>query len=226
MMERYTQAADAAREGERDFAVPMAGVMGIFGVFAVLVWLIMGSLFLDWEAVKIGLVVIVALTGFAVGGIISTGVVRGWIYAGRILGQIIQPTPKPSENPVTPPAPAALPALPAASDTIRVTRNGVGEDIPRNLLHGFDERDLLFLCRLLSVGFKFTEASMEKLVLPYSHDVMGKADEGTPYSRFMDLCVSAGVIEGREPKKSGRMAVTEYAEIVRRIKELQNTPTP
>lgn len=126
---------------------------------------------------------------------------------------------------VTPPAPEILPAtLPTPApeiDTIRVTRNGVGEDIPRDTVYGFDPRDLAYMFRALARGEKFTEANLEKWELPYSHEVMGKAQEGTPYSKFIDLCVSAGIIGGREPKKSGTLLVTDPAEMMRRIKELQ-----
>jgi hypothetical protein len=127
----------------------------------------------------------------------------------------------------TPTAPPTLPALPAANDTIRVSVNGRGgEDIPRNELHGFDPRDLAYLFRALARGEKFTEANLELWELPYSHAVMGKAQEGTPYSKFIALCVRAGIIGGREPKKSGTLVVTDPAEMMRLVKELQIEPTP
>jgi hypothetical protein len=121
----------------------------------------------------------------------------------------------------TPSAPTTLPALPAANDTIRVTVNGRGgEDIPRKLMHEFDERDLAFVFRAMARGEKFTEANMELWELPYSHAVMGKAQEGTPYSKFIALCVRAEIIGGREPKKSGTLLVTDAAEMMRLVKGL------
>jgi hypothetical protein len=158
--------------------------------------------------------------------VLSSGYIFGLIRSGTILGQIEKVLAKKDENPVTPPAPTTLPALPAANDTIRVTRGGVGEDIPRKLLHEFDERDLAFLFRALARGEKFTEANMELWELPYSHQIMGKAQEGTPYSKFTALCVRAEIIGGRGPKQSGTLLVTEAGEMMQRIKALQETPTP
>lgn len=118
--------------------------------------------------------------------------------------------------------PAALPPLPATEETFKLTRNGVGEgDVPKNLLHGFDPRDLAFLFRHLARGGKWTEEYMEKWELPYSHEVMGKAEEGTPYTRFMQLCTDAEIIVGRAPKKAGKLMVTDAGEMMTKVKTLE-----
>lgn len=116
--------------------------------------------------------------------------------------------------------PATLPALSVENETFRFTQNGVGQDVPKNLLHGFDARDLAFLARYLARGGKFTESVMEFLELPYSREVMGKAEDGTLYTKFMQLCVDTEVIVGRGPKKSGTLVVLEAGEMLARFKAL------
>lgn len=114
-----------------------------------------------------------------------------------------------------------LPALPADEmDEVIPFKNSRGEvsNIPRNLIRGFDPRDVEFLARQLARGFKFTEAAMEKLELPYSHEVMGKAQENTAYTRWMEWCCEALVIVGRDGKKSGTLAILEAPEIVQALK--------
>lgn len=143
-----------------------------------------------------------------IGNLVNAGVAL--IYA-EIRKKAVAPTS----------APPALPTLPAGNDTIRVTVNGRGgEDVPRNTLHGFDPRDLAYLFRALARGEKWTEANLELWELPYSHETMGKASEGTPYYRFMTLCVDAGIIVGREPKRSGTLAITDPLEMMRLVKQL------
>lgn len=126
----------------------------------------------------------------------------------------------PQESALTLPA-----TLPQENRMIPVTAGDRAEEIPLDLIYGFDPRDLEFLCRLLEKQYKFTEEAMEKLVLPYSREQMGKVGVGTGYSRFMDLCVAAGIIEGRKPKFSGTLAVTDAEEMMRRIRALP-MPTP
>ena len=196
--------------------------------FALVVGLVAATAFLGWtmDADLRWLIILWCVSGgLAIGMVLVYGAFRVW---GKLDGaeqeRMREMARVFAEFESTPPAPVTLPALPAVSDTIRVTQNGVGEDVPRKLVHGFDPRDFNFLCRLLARGFKFTETYMECLELPHSHEPMGKAQAGTHYTRFMDLCVAAGVIVGREPKKSGTLVVTEYAEIVRRIKELPEIP--
>lgn len=219
MIERYTNAADAVREGEFGFALSFSIVAGIFGIFVVLAWLLVGSLFLDWQTVKVGLAVAVVLTGFVIGGFITTGAARGWILAGRILGQILSEPSKEPVKPVAPSTPTVLPTLPAAETPIQYNHfSRGGQSIPRTLIHGFDPRDLEWLARYLANGGRFTEAAMEKLTLPYSLELMGKAQEGTHYFRLMQLCAERGIIVGRDAKKSGVLAVTEYQEILRKLK--------
>ncbi len=124
-----------------------------------------------------------------------------------------------------PPAPSSpTPALPAENESFRFNHfSRGGEDVPKNLLHGFDPRDLDFLFRLMSRGFKFTEEAMEKLELPYSHELMGKAQAGTNYTRFIDVCVRAGIIVDRRPKNSGTLAIADPLEMMKSIKALPLT---
>lgn len=121
------------------------------------------------------------------------------------------------------PAPTqpAQPALPAENDTFDYNHHSRGgQKVPRNLLHGFDPRDLEYLCRYLGNGGKFTEASMEAIPLPFMLEKMGKASEGTPYTRFITVCVDAGIIVGREGKRSGMLAVSDPLEMMQKIKAL------
>jgi hypothetical protein len=122
----------------------------------------------------------------------------------------------------TPSLPATLPAtLPQENRVIPVTAGGRAGVVSLNPpAHGFDERDLMYLCGLIAGGYKFTEENMEKLRLPYSGEVMGKAQPGTWYTRFMDVCTAAGIIEGRRPKFSGKLVVTDPDEMVLLIKAL------
>lgn len=116
---------------------------------------------------------------------------------------------------------ATLTTLPLPQRVIPVTLGEKGEGIPLELIHGFDERDLAFLCRQVA-RHNYTEDAMEKLELPYSRKPMGKAQAGTLYTLFMDLCVQAKIIEGRKPKFSGTLVVTDPLEMMRLIKTLPN----
>lgn len=122
-----------------------------------------------------------------------------------------------------PELPAATPpALPAENETFDYNHHSRGgQKVPRNLLHGFDPRDLEFLFRWLGNGGKFTEAALEAMPLPFMLEKMGKASDGTPYTRFITLCVEAGIIVGREGKRSGILAVTDPLEMMQRIRQLK-----
>jgi hypothetical protein len=129
--------------------------------------------------------------------------------------------------------PAALPAaLPVENRQIPVTSGGrVGVVSLNPPVHGFIESDLFYVCELIGGGYKFTEEYMEKVLLPSSRLPMGKAEEGTPYKKLFDsergLFVRAGIIEGRKPKYSGKLVVTDPAEMMLLIKALpEDTPTP
>jgi hypothetical protein len=204
------------------------------GILALSVFLIAGAAIMGWtmQADLRWLIIALWVAGGLVAGILMVwGAFRVW---GKLDGAEQERQTKGAvyfpEIETAPPAPVTLPtlpALPAESDTIRVTLNGrVGEDIPRDTVQGFDPRDLLYMFRALARGEKWTEANLEKWELPYSREVMGKAQEGTAYTRFIDVCIRAEIIGGREPKKSGVLLVAEPAEMMRRVKELQNTPTP
>lgn len=182
----------------------------------------------EWNALWIGSGIVGIGTTLAA-FLVIRGNLKGQGYVGRAVEAHL-PEP-PAEyvdadvTPVTPelsaPTLPALPALPAYDDAITYNSpSRVGESIPRNLLHGFDPRDLQFLCRLLANGFKFTESAMEKIVLPYSLEIMGKAEDGTPYARFMELCVRAGIVVGREGRKSGTLAIMDAGGMMRRLKEI------
>lgn len=196
------------------FAVAMAFVVGgalIFGgVWSAVVlpdwtWLVTFAIFAMGGAV----IMLLLLLGFRRGRRHVADVVdlwRDWVNA---------------EIKAKEPAPPTLPAtLPQENRTIPVMSGDRVVDVPLNLLHGFDPRDMEFLCRLLAKEFKFTEESMENLELPYSRKAMGKAQAGTLYTKFMDVCGATGIIEGRKPKYSGKLMVKDADEMLRRIKAL------
>jgi hypothetical protein len=170
---------------------------------------------------------------FLVGGASITAVLifalrrRSWIVNAVVEGwQDLWDAENKAKAP-TPILPPALPAtLPQENRVIQVTAGDRVVGVPLNPpVHGFEESDLVYLCELVAGGYKFTEENMEKLILPSSRLPMGKAQEGTPYSKFMQLCGDAGIIEGRKPKYSGKLVVTDPAEMMLLIKALPETDT-
>lgn len=211
---------DTKTQGRRGALV----IVVFFGVAAVYV-LLLGTAF-SWAYVSY-----ISAAVFGTGLVLASFLVfasmeRGDGQVERVINWYapVEPTNYVDAD-VTPPTrelPAhTLPALPADDGVIQYNHfSRGGEQIPRKLFHGFDMRDLEWLARYLANGNKFTEAAMEKLILPYSLDVLGKADAGTLYTKFMELCTLSGVIVGREAKKSGTLAVTEFAEILQKIKSV------
>lgn len=178
---------------------------------------------LVWTAQVTAMVFI--LGGVAVGVILLTGLRRGRrvvfmvvAVAEQILedykqAKIAAPTDRAEEDS----------ALPAQEREIPATVGGRAvEPVPYDEVHGFDPRDLKFLCRQIARGVPYTEKVMEKLELPYSRRVMGKAQGDTLYNRFMRLCGETEVIieRGGPGNAPGKLMVTDPDEIYRRIKAL------
>jgi hypothetical protein len=214
---------ETLRKGELETMVQSAFVLGLFTLFLLLVAII-GSLMFAPAWLNMVALGALFLGGMAIGLVIWTGIrkARGhpkafmdW-WTEWVAGEIKAKQP-------TPPLPPALPAtLPQENRMIQVTAGDRVVDVSLTPpVHGFEERDLIYLCELIAGGYKFTEEYMERLKLPVSREVMGKAQDGTPYSRFMDLCVAAGIIEGRKPKYSGKLVVTDAAEMMERLKKLE-----
>ena len=163
-----------------------------------------------------------------------------WIRGKRVRSQIVMrdkvpvlyfPNPRdprtyeildPALLPLLPPPTPALPA-PQEQREIEVNRGGeLVEKLPLHLVHGFDERDLMFLFRQIARGFNFSERAMEDLELPHSRDVMSKQQGNTPYARFIDILVRGEIVEGRggPGNQKGKLVVTDPAEMMRRAKAL------
>lgn len=124
--------------------------------------------------------------------------------------------------PVLPPAPAQPPASTPAQESSIPTRlaSGRAVEVSRETILGFEPDDLLWLCKYLANGGKFTESVMEHLPLPHSGVLMGKAQKGTPYQIFVDACLETGIIvdRGGRDHKSGMLAVTDANEMMRLLK--------
>ena len=234
MMMSRTETAQGLLEAETRHTLIFAGVTGLFTACSFILLCLYGlvtQMPLDVFQTLASLDIVGG--GFIAGGILITGLRRGRGHVSGVRQAMLdvlnaeldyKEAEAAYKFALTPlPQLPALPAptLPAESDVIRVTSASGGvEAVPRETIRKFDPRDLQFLCRQLARGFKWTEAAMEKLELPYSKEVMGKASEGTGYTRFMELCTEAGIIVGREGKKSGTLAVLDAGEMMRLIKAL------
>lgn len=181
----------------------VSSLLSIFGIFPM-------------EVYRWGVVGLIFLAALVTGGIICLAWVRAQGHRKSVADWAK------AENKLkdsTPPAQTPLPALPAIETPIAYNHySRGGQTIPRELVNGFDPRDLEWLARYLANGGIFTEAVMENITLPYALEPMGKATEGTHYHRLMRLCTETGIIVGRAAKKSGTLAITEYPEILRRLK--------
>lgn len=216
---------EGIRENSRSIAINTGGYIFIFGCVFTAVVLFLGAfgvLPLD-PLILAGFVFFAfGLAAFAAGlyylldgaGQTKRVVNKGISALDREL-EFRFPTPGLPED-VTP----ALPAPPAELETFHYTHGGVGEDVPKKLVHSFDARDLEWLAKYLANGGKFTEAAMEFMPLPYSGEKMGKAAEGTPYTRFMDVCTRSGIITGREGKRSGVLSILTAPEMMSAIRAL------
>ncbi len=219
MIKFPTDEAEALRQSEESHALVFAWAFGVFTVFlsagaALFGW----ALALPFTGYMAALVFLAG--GISIGVILLTGLRRGRRAVSEVIGAAekwLNTEIKLKTAALSAPSAPALP-LPAPEREVVVSRGNRVEQIPLELVHGFDPRDLRFLCRLLANGFKFTEAAMERLTLPYSGESMGKADGNTNYARFMAACVAGGVISGRTARQSGQLVVTDPDEMYRRIK--------
>lgn len=173
---------------------------------AMLAWVFGGGAFFVFSILLIGMLRAASIV---------SGVMQQWHLWQEAERAAKYPLPQLPTPALTLPTPQEIEVIPVASGD-RVV------EMPKELLFGFDPRDLEYLCRYLANGGRFTEAAMEKLLLPYALVVMGKASEGTLYTRFMELCVECGIIVGRVGKQAGTLAVLEAGEMLKRIKELNN----
>lgn len=150
-------------------------------------------------------------------------------YAGRSRAFGVG-VPKPLESKVEVPA-LPTPSLPALSapveNPIKATlASGREVEVARNLWHGFEPDDLLYLCQYLADGNKWTESVMERLRLPVSRELIGKAQGDTYYQRSFGVpdgvFLRAGVITGRGGKgnPSGTLALADYTDIVKAVKNV------
>ncbi len=190
--------------------------------------LIVGTWFvgflLQWD-LRWAMVLWCVSAGLGVGMLLAIGILRTWGSIDRAENGRIMTQPVEMKEIETAPTALTLPypTLPVQDDTFRLSVNGRGgEDVPKQTVHGFDPRDFEYVCKYLANGNKFTEAAMEHLPLPFSHELMGKAQGQTPYNRLMTVCVRAGVIQGRggPGNPPGKLAITEYGAILNALKAL------
>lgn len=221
---------DAELERGTRAAFAVCVITGIVALVVALHWLIGGA---PWGGLAFGGVV-------GVGASISVALVvqshfKGQGQVDKVIAynhKVYAPkTPMIIDGESTPSAlPEPTPTLPTPTledETFRYMHNGVGEDVPKKLLHGFDPRGLLWLCEYLERGGKWTEDKLEKVALPYHSEPLGKADGDTPYQRLFSpeqgnegLLIRAAIIVERGPKKAGRLAVLEAVEMMQRIRAL------
>lgn len=217
-----TEEAEALRQSEMDHSITFALAFGILTVIATLATALFGWVF-ALPFVGYLTLIMFLIGGMAVGFVLLTGLRRGrWIIRRvvEIAEDWIDAEISAKQRATALPTPTLPSTLPLENRMIPVSTGDRVVDLPLDLIHGFDPRDLMFLCRQVARR-NYTEEGMEKLELPYSHDVMGKAQPGTRYTLFMELCVTAGIIEGRAPKKSGTLAVTDPDEMMRRIRQVE-----
>lgn len=218
---------DLLRRGEISSSLIVGGAILTLTVVLFLLLGLIGTL-AGWEILPALLTIVLFVGGMSAAVIFVTGWERGHGHAQAVIEKVkaVIDAEIAARKAALPPVPALPAALPEPTETIRVTNGSRVEDIPRNLVHGFDPRDLEWLAQYLANGNKWTEAALEKMPLPYSKEKFGKAEGNTPYMRLFGvpdgLMIRAGVITGRggPGNAAGKLAVTDAAEMVRRIKGL------
>lgn len=122
-----------------------------------------------------------------------------------------------------PPLPTYLPTEP---ETFKLTASGGAggeavQEVVKELVNGFDPRDLDWFAKYLASGNRYSEAALEKMPLPYEGVLLGGLTEGTPLTRLLNLCEEKKILSPRDGKsrKTGKLLIVEEKEIARRLKE-------
>jgi hypothetical protein len=117
--------------------------------------------------------------------------------------------------------------LPNKTETFQLTApSGAGgavvtNTIAKELVNGFDPRDLNWFATYLANGNAPSETRLERMPLPYGGGNFGGLTEGTNLSKLLDLCEARGILSPRdaERRKPGKLLITDEHEIARLLKE-------
>ncbi len=227
MIDQYIKAYDALQQIQTKHVKSFSWMAIGFGLVLVFAWLIVGSAMgASWWMLEVGVAILILLFGFAVGSLLVTGAVRGFMLGGRFWGQLkahMEHARKLESEKIAaarlPPAPALPPA--AENRLIPHSINGRAGELAVNLIDDWlDPRDAEWFAEYLAKGNKWTEAMLEKMPLHHTGGTFGRDKEGTPYRKLMDKCVAQGIIieRGGDGNFTGKLAIKEEKEIARRLK--------
>jgi hypothetical protein len=135
------------------------------------------------------------------------------------------------------PAPAAIPA-PALPETKEaetpIAKEPVGEVFTSRPLHGLPVLTVEYMCNFLGNKNSWAEGRLEKMPVPYLYPParFGKAEGNSVYNQLFHpargMFCRAGIIgeRGGGGNDTGKLLIDNPAEMMEKIKALQETPTP